>query len=81
MANIGESSRRKTLWAVGWCVGGGAGADCVCRFVVVGENGVRAREKSWLLTRDARWMVRRTNPPMRSGLLQAGWKGAWEGWF
>ena len=81
MANIGESSRRQVLQAAGWRVSGGVGANCVCRFVVVGENVVRACAKSWLLTHDARWMLRRTTPPMDSGLLQAGWKGVREGWF
>jgi hypothetical protein len=79
MVDIGEFSRHQALWTVGRCGCGALGANRVCRFVVAGENGVRACENSWLLTHGARWMVRRTTLPMGSGMLQAGGKGVREG--
>jgi hypothetical protein len=79
LADIGEFSRHQAWWTVGRCGCGALGANRVCRFVVAGENGVRACKISWLLTHDARWMVRRTTLPMGSGMLQAGGKGVREG--
>ena len=46
MVDIGEFSRHQALWTVGRCGCGALGANRVCRFVVAGENGVRACPKS-----------------------------------
>ena len=46
MVDIGEFSRHQALQAVGRCGCGALGANRVCRFVVAGENGVRACPKS-----------------------------------
>ena len=45
MVDIGEFSRHQALSTVGRCGCGALGANRVCRFVVAGENGVRACEK------------------------------------
>ena len=46
LADIGEFSRHQAWWTVGRCGCGALGANRVCRFVVAGENGVRACPKS-----------------------------------
>jgi hypothetical protein len=46
MVDISEFSRHQAWWTVRWCGCRALGANCVCRFVVAGENGVRACPKS-----------------------------------